>query len=297
MLTGKLPVNALEHSIEILENKPDPLPAPNEINSNIAAELSDVLMKALEIKRENRFETALEMREQLENVYRLLRERKILELSSKSSAAPTTVPVVKTNSASRKTENSYHETSQIRAEESRQLEVIKQKLREAEEQRLLAEQRAAEAERRLIALEKQESKKDDILELSELSEFSNPLPETSNGVNKEDVRIKEVAAAAESAEEVSTKEEISGNLQKDSSEEFSNLFAQPQKDNKFIKRMAAAAGVILVLGGAIWGVVNFLPTAPDLPNHQTRDIAFCAMPPNKPPVNRNLNRRCSATKR
>ena len=63
LLTAQIPVDALERSIEILEGKSDPLPSPHEINPSVPKEISEVLMKALEIRRENRFHSALIMRQ------------------------------------------------------------------------------------------------------------------------------------------------------------------------------------------------------------------------------------------
>ena len=270
LLTGKLPVDALERSITILEGNPDPLPAPNEVDANISIEISDVLMKALKIRRENRFESALEMRKELENAFTELKERKSSELRNEVPAAPS-VPFVKPNLPEQKLQDVQKEIPKINTEENNQLEAkkpeekdqlefIKQKLREAEEQKILAEQRAAEAEKRLLEIKTQEIK--ETAEISaKLQENLEQLPEPTeieNQVSEEEVW--QEAFAEDSLVQEFLSEEISNKDQENASDEFQNLFAQPQNDNKFIKKLAIAAFGVLVLGGGIFGVLNFLPS-------------------------------------
>ena len=258
LLTEKLPVDALERSIEILEGNPDPLTAPCEVNTGIAVEISDVLMKALKIRRENRFASATEMRQELNTAFAQLRERKAKELRSEVPAAP----VVRVKSTPQKDQNINLELPKIKSEESKQLELIKQKLREAEEQRLLAEQRAAEAERRLLVMETQEFKLADILETEEFQEKRAEFSSATEAVNKsqeEDVRQEDFTENTP-ARAISPEEKTSDAPQKDSAEEFT-MFAEPPKNSKFMKKMAAAAVGIIMLGGGIFGVLKFLPSA------------------------------------
>lgn len=60
IVTGTSPADALERSIEILDGKSDPLIAPNLINSTIQQPLSDFLLKAMQLRREHRFQSATE---------------------------------------------------------------------------------------------------------------------------------------------------------------------------------------------------------------------------------------------
>ena len=132
LLTGQMPVDALERSIAVLEGNPDPLLAPDEIDPNIAVEISGVLIKALKIRRENRFASALEMSKELENAFVQLKERKTRELRNEVPAAPA-VPFVKPkplppkvqNAA--KIQNAAKETPKNLSEEGKQLELYKQK--------------------------------------------------------------------------------------------------------------------------------------------------------------------------
>ena len=67
VVSGALPDDALERSIEILEGNPDPLKPLSEIQASVPAAVSEVIMKALSIKREDRFASAAEMYIALKN--------------------------------------------------------------------------------------------------------------------------------------------------------------------------------------------------------------------------------------
>ncbi|QYO65653.1 serine/threonine protein kinase [Leptolyngbya sp. 7M] len=61
LISGQKPVDALERSIELLESKPDPLKLP----PSIALGLANFLQRSLEIKREDRFDSAAAMHREL----------------------------------------------------------------------------------------------------------------------------------------------------------------------------------------------------------------------------------------
>lgn len=63
--TAVVPVDSLKRTLEIWNGKSDPLPHPSEKNPLIPKEISDVLLKAMAVERENRFATAKEMRDAL----------------------------------------------------------------------------------------------------------------------------------------------------------------------------------------------------------------------------------------
>lgn len=136
LITARLPVDALERSIEILEGRPDPLRAPNKIDPTIPPEISDVLVKAMEIKREYRFDSSAIMRQVLRTALVRVKEREAEEAREQEEAANDI------KLAEQRKQNTV-------AEQLRETERIRQQLQEAESQRLLAEQRAAEAEKRL----------------------------------------------------------------------------------------------------------------------------------------------------
>ena len=74
LITGRAPIDTLERSIELLEGKEDPLTSPNKINSQVPRNVSAFLLKALEIRRENRFESASAMRQALQPMLELMRK-------------------------------------------------------------------------------------------------------------------------------------------------------------------------------------------------------------------------------
>ena len=86
MLTGEFPKNALERSIEILEGNPDPLISPSAINAEIPPEISEIVMKALEIRRENRLDSAVIMRQILRTAFVRIKEREAASADGKEPA-------------------------------------------------------------------------------------------------------------------------------------------------------------------------------------------------------------------
>ncbi|HKP69852.1 MAG TPA: hypothetical protein VJV05_11260, partial [Pyrinomonadaceae bacterium] len=106
LATGSEPVDPLERSIDLLEGKLDPLREPTSVNSQIPPEISDVLMKALEIKRENRYDSAMIMRHVLQSAISRVQEREdrartdqreasdLLRRAAETQAAPPPAPRV-----------------------------------------------------------------------------------------------------------------------------------------------------------------------------------------------------------
>ena len=254
LLTARLPIDALERSIDILEGKSDPLPAPSQLDSNIPPEVSDVLMKALEIKRENRFESAVIMRQILRTAFVRMNEReakaaKEAEKQSEKQDEEIVLEFPSSQSALLEKEQEIvrQERIKIEAEQKRQTELITQQLRESENQRLRAEQRAAEAEKLLLKKEVKESGKTESsadTQKSSENSFQTDVPPDANKQN--------ITTA-------------------NSSDEFKNLFVQPQKNNKVWKQMSASALVLLILGGAVFGIMKFRVFEKALPNPATEN--------------------------
>ncbi|MGB7208163.1 MAG: protein kinase [Pyrinomonadaceae bacterium] len=137
LITARAPADALERSIEIIEGRPDPLLTPEKIDPSIPVEISDLIMKAMEIKREYRFDSAVIMHQVFRTALVRVKEREAEEALDQVEAA-----------------NDLKAAEQKRLQNSDgekigETELIKQQLKEAETQRLLAEQRAAEAEKKL----------------------------------------------------------------------------------------------------------------------------------------------------
>lgn len=191
LITGVEPVDPIERSIEILEGKLDPLREPAKVDARIPSEISDVLMKSLEIKRENRYDSAMIMRQVLKTAIKRVEEREEEEnreqteaaeiirqaalAKSETSAADMAEQKRREDEAERKRAEADAEQNrreaeaerarlqaeadeakrqaddakrEAEAEQQRQKELMQRQLREAEEQRLQAEQ-AVEADRQL----------------------------------------------------------------------------------------------------------------------------------------------------
>ncbi|HUR96656.1 MAG TPA: protein kinase [Pyrinomonadaceae bacterium] len=179
LVTGVEPVDPIERSIEMLDGKLDPLREPTKVDANIPPEISDVLMKAMEIKRENRYDSAVIMRQVLKTAITRIQEREAEEGQQAPSQIVTPAPsnevsagpsadekAAQAEAAAKRLEAEAGEkrraaeaeeqlrASQAKAEQQKQKELMKRQLQEAEAQRLLAE-RNAEAE--LLMREKEDS--------------------------------------------------------------------------------------------------------------------------------------------
>ena len=66
LLTNRVPIESTKRISEIWEGNEDPLIKPAEINPEIPPEISDLLLKAMAVERGDRFESALEMQEALQ---------------------------------------------------------------------------------------------------------------------------------------------------------------------------------------------------------------------------------------
>ena len=135
LLTTCVPIDPLERSIEMLEGNPDPLQAPKAVNNSIPDEVSDVVMRAMEIKRENRFDSAAIMRQVLRTAANKAQEqdddRELAEAAEALKIA----------------EETRAEQTR-RAAEQTQRELDEEKRRVAEELQIAAERKAAEAKQK-----------------------------------------------------------------------------------------------------------------------------------------------------
>lgn len=226
LLTGRVPADALTRSIEILEGKPDPLVPASAANPNVPAEVSDVLMRAMQIRREERYGSASIFRQVLRAAFSRMRisqsripvpepidEESVLEipLPAPVRQAPP-APVVRPG---------------MQSAESRQIEIIKRQLREAEARRLEAERRAADAEKRLLEHQTVEFKLNEVA--AAIPEPANPEPFVSP-VNE------------------APKEPF----------EFSGALGEPETEKKSsMAKVAGAFALVAALAAGGWGIWNF----------------------------------------
>ena len=232
LLTAQVPIDSLERSIDILEGKPDPLPLPHQLNPNIPPEVSEVLLKSMEIRREKRFFSAVIMRQVLRTAFVRMKEREaqvgtkeedILELSSAESQ--------KSEAEQQIVEQ---KRLQAEAEQNRQSELGRQQLLEAKAQKLKAEQLAAELEKQRVEKEAKELENKESLAATIKSAEIVAKVSSSPSILPEPVREK-VA---------------SGN----STVEFGDLFATPPKTKKMWWLMPVVAVTLLLVGYGIFGL-------------------------------------------
>jgi len=68
LLTNTPPIEAVKRAVEVWDGKPDPLRSPSDINPQVPKEVSDFIMKSMEINRDDRFASASEMRNGLKQI-------------------------------------------------------------------------------------------------------------------------------------------------------------------------------------------------------------------------------------
>jgi serine/threonine protein kinase len=88
VITRVLPKDALERSIEILDGNTDPLVAPSELDSSIPEEVSEVVMKAMELRREHRYDSAAIMRQVLNSSWQRVQSKKSTDSKPRVSPDP-----------------------------------------------------------------------------------------------------------------------------------------------------------------------------------------------------------------
>jgi formylglycine-generating enzyme required for sulfatase activity/tRNA A-37 threonylcarbamoyl transferase component Bud32 len=134
LLTNKLPIDALKRAMETWGGKPDPLQYPSKVNPEIPNEVSDWILKAMELEHDNRFSSAVEMLNALQNA--LEGEKRREEDGKKAQWVE----------EQKKAED---ERRRANEEQNRRTEEHKRLLEESESKRRLAEQQAADAQKRL----------------------------------------------------------------------------------------------------------------------------------------------------
>lgn len=159
LLTARRPVDVLERSIEMIEGNPDPLKSPHKVDPAIPIEVSDVIMKAMEIKREYRFDSAAIMRQVLKTALVRVKEREAEEASEQEEAA---ADILKATMERQSPNGSETQTEAVMAEASEAVEKaveaepqvgaaepVVAEVPEVEEKTPAAEPRAIESEKKL----------------------------------------------------------------------------------------------------------------------------------------------------
>jgi serine/threonine protein kinase len=264
LVTARRPVDALERSIDLLEGKADPLPIPSKLNPNIPPEVSYVLMKAMDIKRENRFDSAIMMRQVLRTAIVRVKEREAKEGKQAEVPAPM-IPVAELKRPEIVDDPAIHTTADAEADLNRQLEQIKNRLREAEAQKLKAEQRAAEAEKLLREKEAHEvvayaSPEESVLDIP----LAAPSLGGSRNKKEETVAVLDIPLAADikiGAGEVKKNSSPAGKEtaaketgKETAAKEFEFSFAEETQEKSGAWKVLAAAAAVVVFAGAGLGI-------------------------------------------
>ncbi len=260
LLTGQRPIDALERSIDLLEGKADPLPTPTKLNANVPPEISYVLMKALEIKREKRFESVLLMRQVLKTAFLRAKEREAQDVKKQQVITPPEIRLPEPKQIKADGLLSMQKEQEVEADPQKQLEMIKARLQEAENKRLLAEQRADDAERRLHEKEISISKAPEdalVLDIPDapvnataLKAVPNDLapvlemPESPAPVSRAPVSRPPVSRPSVAA--------------RPASGDFEFSLGQQTAEKRSRLPMLAAAAVLVVAGGAGLGIWSFM---------------------------------------
>ncbi len=155
LATGRTPVDALERSIEMIDGNLDPLVSPNKLNPSVPTEVSDVIMKAMEIRREYRFDSAAIMRQVLRTALVRIKER----------GADISAPV--SNAAAPGIHTEPVRNGHVKKDPN---DEVAKRLREAEEKRHEAERRAAEAEKKLREAEEAQARITESFNLTQLGD-------------------------------------------------------------------------------------------------------------------------------
>jgi len=69
ILTNTIPPDSLTRADVLINDKPDPIKAINEINSEVSRAVSDVIIKGMSVSQEKRFSSAREMQKALRDAY------------------------------------------------------------------------------------------------------------------------------------------------------------------------------------------------------------------------------------
>jgi serine/threonine protein kinase len=289
LVTARRPVDSLERSIDILEGKPDPLPSPSRLNPDIPPEISYVLMKALEIKREKRFESALIMRQVLKTAALRAKEREAQEAKKQPVIAAPEIRLPEPKQLEHDRPPVAQSAPEAETDPQQQLELIKARLLEAENKRLQAEQRAAEAERRLRENEAKprprETTTPDVHayhEEAQLLDLPNVLHATADQPRPEEdpSQVLDLSHAPVKTEQPLAA--VPPAAVAHSSESFEFSYDEAPKDRKVLWRTLALTAGLLVVCGAVFGVWSFLSSNTAGPDRSIQSPAMSLTDSAKP---------------
>lgn len=176
--TGFVPTDALKRTLEVWSDKPDPLRRPHDLNPEIPEEISQVFLKAMEIERENRFASAMEMQQALNKAVAEIKRRereaaKKLEEEAQRAMWLAEQAQLEKERQEKERQLAIQERLRIQAEHLRQAELIERQLKEAEIHRQQTEQERLriEAEQARLENERQFAEQERLRIEAELAEL------------------------------------------------------------------------------------------------------------------------------
>jgi serine/threonine protein kinase len=278
LLTAQVPVDPLERSIEMLEGNHDPLDPPSSLNPSVPEEVSEVIMRAMEIKRENRFDSAVIMRQVLRTT-----ANKVLELQREKDEDR---ELAEAAEALRLAEKAREEQARRLAEQkARELEDEKlraaelQAQKEAQEVRLAAELKEEETRKKTAEPEDRSSQ-------SALEEEPLELAGELETATSTDVDMVSLGEIIEESDEPFLTVETNSSTSKSvsdgaSSSELESPFSYEETNSSSKLPMMIGAFVVLVLAG-LGGWVFLGSGSPSQPPVPTQPTASSAAPSSSP---------------
>lgn len=237
LATGKRPIDVLERTINLLEGKADPLQPLNKLNPAIPLEIASIVMKALEIKREDRFSSALVM----QSIFR----GTVIRL--KPYVGEHVVASLKANSVERE------KLQVIQPQEVKPIEIVINET-PIEEPKLLE----------LIEKEPVFKVEPPPIEEQKTTENTEKTSEETAKNEVEEIVKPEVESVLEKVEIPSeeVREEVASPLEEpdleagyvSETDNWDEAFAVPKKQNNGFYRIAALAVGLVVLGGIGFGI-------------------------------------------
>jgi serine/threonine protein kinase len=255
LLTARPPVDALTRSIELLEGQPDPLHAPARLNPAVPSEISEIVMKALEIRREERFATAEAMRQ----VWRATSEKMRAQAAAAAAAEKAKMEKAVADNGVGVASSAAGGAAQAPAEKFKSVSASENgfatvppspERRKAESEQTRTEA-AARPKQNQSPLESQTQKPEveaadsparltvENFAKTELTPELNQAQPESAAADADDILRSPVLTESEKP--------AAGSNQ---AGEFGVLFAEPQTNNSNFRRLAAAAAALIIFAGA-----------------------------------------------
>ncbi len=259
LLTAQLPVDALERSIDILEGKPDPLQSPINLNPSVPIELSDVLMKALELKRENRFGMTAMMHQVLRTISVKIKEREaenlLAEEAREEAEALEELHLAEQNRLVLERELVEQQALEIEAAEKRleeeRLAIGKKKLEieaERNRQKDLAAQKAVKPEPVPAAIEIP------VIEVKDAFPEDEPQKSVEQAIAPQVEQTRESASQSFYAATHNVKADDISAVPSNYTQDSGELFADTQKSGSGFWKIPVIALALIALSGAGFGI-------------------------------------------